>query len=356
MAGLPRKAYPSVGVTLVGAALLLNAAAMIFFGIGGQRNYPTNNIAAKEQNSKGNNIAAKGQNSNDCLIGVSHVTGIRLYSQNDEDGALLQILTCLGGHGTKEYFEFGSETGVEVNTRILRDLYGWKGHLLDGGNENPDIPLHKEFFTPSNIVSLLEKYHVNKDLDVLSVDTDYDDFWTTREILVAGYRPRVMIIEYNVNFGQSWSVAAVPKPIGKEEQVHWNGDCYFGVSAPALIHLMQAFGYTPVFSNDVNIMFVQLSQALELGMMIPSVERFPGPKARALHHSCSGRKWKKIDPEIVKSNAADQTLSHTSFAALFSNVVLREKSYKYTRGGAHAWRTFHDSEKGRRLTVLGIIN
>jgi len=51
----------------------------------------------------------------------------------------------MGGNGSKEYFEFDSESGVEVNTRILRDLYGWTGHLLDGSLENPDIPLHKDF-------------------------------------------------------------------------------------------------------------------------------------------------------------------------------------------------------------------
>eukprot|EP00986_Skeletonema_menzelii_P009246 scaffold4157_cov189-Skeletonema_menzelii.AAC.1 len=47
--------------------------------------------------------------------------------------------------------------------------------FLDGGNENPDIPLRKEYFTsPSNSISLLEKYHIeiDKNLDVLSVDTD----------------------------------------------------------------------------------------------------------------------------------------------------------------------------------------
>lgn len=315
--------------TFVGAALVLflNPAAMMIFG-------NTANIQTTER------ITTTGEN-NDCLVGVSHVRSVRLYSQNDEDGALLQILRCMGGHGKKEYFEFGSESGIEVNTRILRELYGWKGHLLDGGNENPEIPLHKEFFTPSNIVSLLEKYSVDKELDVLSVDTDYDDFWTTREILLAGYRPRVIINEYNVNFGHSWSVSTVPKPIGEEEKIHWNNkDCYFGVSAPALIHLMQAFGYTPVFSNDVNLMFVQLNQALELGMMIPSIDRFPGPNARALHGGCSGRTWKEIDPEIVKSKASDQTLSHTAFAATFSDIVLHEKTYNAPKGGDLAWRTF----------------
>lgn len=333
--------------TCVGAGL----AALISFG-----NFllnhpiltpPANNDDIQTTEAKKSTTAGQ-QNKNDCLAGVSHVRHVRLYSQNDEDGALLQILRCMGGHGKKEYFEFGSESGIEVNTRILRDLYGWKGHLLDGGNENPEIPLHKEFFTPSNIVSLLEKYNVDKELDVLSVDTDYDDFWTTREILLAGYRPRVLINEYNLNFGSSWSVSTVPKPIGEEGKIHWKGDCYFGVSAPALIHLMQAFGYTPVFSNDINLMFVQVKQALELGMMIPSIDRFPGPRAGALHPGCSGRTWKEIDSEIVKSKASDQTLSHTAFAASFSDIVLNEKTYNATKEDDRAWRTFFQLKKSAK--------
>lgn len=184
---------------------------------------------------------------NDCLLRVANVRNIKLYSQNDEDGALLQTLRCMGGHGGKEYFEFGSETGVEVNTRILRELYGWRGHLLDGGNENPDINLHKEWFTPSNIVSLLKKYKVSKNLDVLSIDCDYDDFYVMREILLAGYKPRILMAEYNSNFGDEWSVSTVAKPVGKEDELRWSGNCYFGVSASALIMLGRVFGYTPVW-------------------------------------------------------------------------------------------------------------
>lgn len=335
----PSPSSAGVWVGVGRTALLLSTAALIFIF----KSLNLNPNVAYSQTLKKDFTTTTGQ-SNDCLASVSHVQKIRLYSQNDEDGALLQILKCMGGHGKKEYFEFGSETGVEVNTRILRDLYGWKGHLLDGGNENPEIPLHKEWFTPSNIVSLLEKYNVDKNLDVLSVDTDYDDFWTTREILVAGYRPRVLINEYNVNFGQSWSVSTVPKPIGEEAKLYWKGDCYFGVSAPALIHLVQAFGYTPVFSNDVNLMFVQLDQALELGMMIPSIDRFPGPAERVLHRSCSGRTWKEIDSEIVKSKASDKTVSHTEFAALFSDIVLHHKDYRATKAGDQDWRVFYQKE------------
>lgn len=31
---------------------------------------------------------------NDCLVQLGNVRGIKLYSQNDEDGALLQVLRC----------------------------------------------------------------------------------------------------------------------------------------------------------------------------------------------------------------------------------------------------------------------
>jgi hypothetical protein len=34
---------------------------------------------------------------NDCLLHANNVRGYSIYSQNDEDGALLQILTCMGG-------------------------------------------------------------------------------------------------------------------------------------------------------------------------------------------------------------------------------------------------------------------
>ena len=203
---------------------------------------------------------------NDCLQHINHIRGIVLYSQNDEDGALLQTLQCMGGHGTKEYFEFGSENGKEVNTRILRDLYGWHGHLLDGSHENPTIPLHKEYFTPSNIVSLMKKYDVSKELDVLSVDCDIDDFYVTREILLGGYRPRVLINEFNINFGWEWEVSVLPKPVGKESSPEslWTGDCYYGASARAFISLAKAFGYAPVFANTVNLIFVRIDKAVSL--------------------------------------------------------------------------------------------
>lgn len=290
----------------------------------------------------------------DCLLRLSDARGVRLYSQNDEDGALLQTLRCLGGHGGREYFEFGSQTGVEVNTRILRDLYGWRGHLLDGGHADPTIPLHQEFFTPSNIVALLRKYDVSRNLDVLSVDADYDDLYITREILLAGYRPRVLINEYNVNFGSEWSVSTVAKPVGQEERVTWTKDCYFGASALALMRLAEPFGYAPVFSNRVNLIFVRADQARDLGMVLPSAENFPGPWPTQLHLGCSGRTWKVVEAEAMRERATDATLDHIGFAASLPNITLAMTDYKNDREQSLPnWRIFReaDTDKGTRLDL-----
>jgi hypothetical protein len=258
----------------------------------------------------------------------------------------------MGRHGTKEYFEFGFEAGVEVNTCVLGDLYGWHGHLLDGGHENPTIPLHKEYFNPSYIVDLMKKYGVSKELDVLSVDCDMDDFYVTREILVGGYRPRV-INEFNINFGFEWSVSTMPKPMGKESdrQYSWQIDCYFGASAKALILLAKA----PVFANNVNLIFVWIDKAEELGLALPSPDIFPTPLPHALHRDCPGKTWKIIDNQVI-SKSIDPSISHVEFADGMDEIVLdcitysspktiRSSIVPWNYDELLSWRVFREKAK-----------
>jgi hypothetical protein len=287
-------------------------------------------------------LAASSLHVNDCLLQVAHVTGIKLFSQNDEDGALLQTLRCMGGHGTKEYFEFGSENGMEINTRVLRDVYKWRGHLLDGGNENPGINLHKEFFTPSNIVSLLQKYEVKKSLDVLSIDCDYDDFYIMREILVAGYAPRILVAEYNSNLGNELAVSVKyehfkKKEVGPNIGHNWKHDCYMGASAAAIIMLGKVFGYTPVWSNTVNLIFVRLDLAVELGLSIPSVQNFPGPWPQRVHADCQGEIWKLIDHNNT-AYATDPSLSNVEWSNKYSDINLRFEHFGEDSNYGSGWR------------------
>jgi hypothetical protein len=49
-----------------------------------------------------NDIAISTRNNNDCLSRVHNVRDIKMYSQNDEDGALLQTLRCMAWEATDQ--------------------------------------------------------------------------------------------------------------------------------------------------------------------------------------------------------------------------------------------------------------
>ena len=262
-----------------------------------------------------------------------------LMSQNSEDAVLLRILDCIG-HGTKEFFEFGAQDGMEVNTRLLREEYGWRGHLLDGGAPDPAINLHHEFFNASNIVALMGKYGASLELDLLSVDCDFDDFFILREILLAGFRPRLLVTEFNGDFTshQAYSVLA---PLSLNAQ-RWTGDCYHGVSALALTRLCDAFGYELVHADKVNLFFVRRDHALALGLVLPGalsllptaplIPSKPDQRGASNNTRCKpcGSIWVKIPADGFAHKALDKRLSHEAFAASLPRVVLGARQiYKH---------------------------
>ena len=53
------------------------------------------------------------------------------------------------------------------------------------------------FFRPSNILDHFDTFEVPTEFDLLSVDTDAYDWFMLETILEAGYRPRVIVTEYN---------------------------------------------------------------------------------------------------------------------------------------------------------------
>ena len=101
--------------------------------------------------------------------------------------------------GSSTFVEFGVEDGTrECNTIQLRQRHGWTGLLLDGSHHNATINLHQAFITAENINSLFDQHEVPTDLDLLSVDIDFNDYWVLRSILQRGkHRPRVIVVEVN---------------------------------------------------------------------------------------------------------------------------------------------------------------
>ena len=132
---------------------------------------------------------------------------LQVFSQNKEDGVIRKLAQLINKTYEGYYIEFGTEDGKQCNTRYLRESFKWTGLLMDGMNENLAINLHKEKIMHSNILDLFTKYNVTDNIDLLSEDTDYADYWIVEKILTK-YHPKVLIHEIN----QQQTCVTVPKP------------------------------------------------------------------------------------------------------------------------------------------------
>jgi hypothetical protein len=120
---------------------------------------------------------------------------------------------------------------------------------MDGNQYSADRQTVREFITPLNINSLLRKYKVPYDLDLISIDIDGQDFlvWMSLQ-----YRPKVVVIECNANFDYGDS-----RTIQFDLDHRYDGTMYFGASITALHKLWLSKGYTLVACNTFNCFFVR---------------------------------------------------------------------------------------------------
>ena len=165
----------------------------------------------------------------------------KVFSQSKEDGVIMKLLEFINKTRNGFYVEFGTQQGLECNTRNLRENYAWKGLLMDGLYENLSINLHKEPILHSNILELFEKYKIDKDFDLLSEDTDYADYWIFEKILTK-YRPKIVVHEVNQQ-GPELCVT-VPKP---DKLTFWDGTNFHGANVCAFWCLAKLFDYTMVY-------------------------------------------------------------------------------------------------------------
>ena len=204
--------------------------------------------------------------------------GIKIYSQNDEDGIILYILKHIGIK-TKKFVEIGVENGTECNTTNLLKNFNWKGVQIKGNKilysdakiqlkkilkeKIKNLKLLNIFITKKNVNKIL-KNNCGKEVDLLSIDIDGNDFWIWKSIKCI--KPRLVIIEYNSFFGPKLSCT-----IPYNAKFIWdykNKRSYYGASLKALEKLGKQKKYTLVGidRNGVNAFFVRndLSKKINL--------------------------------------------------------------------------------------------
>ena len=191
----------------------------------------------------------------------------QVFSQRGEDG-IIQYLISKIEIPNKIFIEFGVETYTESNTRFLLINNNWSGLVLDGSIRNInfikndfiywkyDIVAKQTFITKENINKLISDYTKTKDIGLLSVDIDGNDYWIWDEINVIN--PRIVICEYNSAFGDTNKITIPYKSDFVRSKEHYS-ELYFGASLAAFCHLAEQKGYDFIgtTSAGVNAYFVR---------------------------------------------------------------------------------------------------
>jgi hypothetical protein len=106
--------------------------------------------------------------------------------------------------------------------------------------------------TAENINELLSRAGFTGEIDLLSIDIDFNDYWVWKAVEAA--RPRVVVIEYNAALRPPMSLVV---PYSPDRMM--SGGNYFGASLEALVRLGRAKGYRIVGCSfaGVNAFFVR---------------------------------------------------------------------------------------------------
>jgi len=189
----------------------------------------------------------------------------QVFSQSGEDGVIREIFRRIGSTN-RNFVEFGVETGLENNTHFLLQQ-GWTGAWIEGSEKytqkikddfhsfiiDGKLRVLNSFITTQNIADLFRKLDVPKELDLLSIDIDGNDYWVWKSL--SHWKPRVVILEYNAHFpaDMEWSVKL-------NDSHQWDSySTYFGASLKSFELLGRQLGYSLVYCNLVgsNAFFVR---------------------------------------------------------------------------------------------------
>lgn len=158
------------------------------------------------------------------------------------------------------FIEFGF-SGWEFNCAKL--VKNWHGLLVDGDSYNikigkiilpKNIVVKNEWLTLENL-DFIRKYANDKDLGILSIDVDGNDYWFIKELI--DLRPALLITEYNSSFGlRTITVPYDPKfEYTKKHETH----TYYGASLSAinLLAIENNYSLIEIGNTGVNAFFIR---------------------------------------------------------------------------------------------------
>lgn len=191
----------------------------------------------------------------------------KIFSQWGDDGIIQWLVSNLE-FPHKTFIEFGVENYRESNTRFLLMNNNWSGLVMDGSASNVKQIVNSEYFwkhelsakaifiDKDNINSILSSSALDKEVGLLHIDLDGNDYWIWREINIIS--PIVVILEYNSVFGIDRPITIPYDKTFFRTSSHYS-NLYFGASLRALHQLSTDKGYAFIGCNSAgnNAYFVR---------------------------------------------------------------------------------------------------
>jgi hypothetical protein len=202
--------------------------------------------------------------------------GFRAYSQFEEDGILLYLFSMLGFEG-RTAVEICCGSGNECMAANLILNHGFAGYLFDGDKDNVDAAttffnaqkdcllndpkIVKAWITAENVNDLLTSAGCPKNIDLLSLDIDGNDYWVLRAIDVIS--PRVMVLETHNVVPSNLSLTIPYRPdFDRRNGPHMD---FAGASLLAVAKLCRDKGYRLIGAHRLgfNAFFLRNDQGSE---------------------------------------------------------------------------------------------
>ncbi len=190
-----------------------------------------------------------------------------VFSQWGDDGIINWLLDNLPIKN-KIFIEIGTENYKESNTRFLIMKRNWSGNLIEANKlhtENIkkqniywkyDLNIQNIFVDKENINQVIKKFKLPKEIGLLSLDIDGNDYWIWEKI--KAIEPIIFLCEYNAIFGDKKEISTPYKKNFSRTKFHYS-NLAFGASIKAFEKLCFKKGY--IFlgtnSNGVNAYFIK---------------------------------------------------------------------------------------------------
>jgi hypothetical protein len=194
------------------------------------------------------------------ILGINDLSDVefKVFSQWGDDGIIHWLINNIEIEN-EVFLEFGVEDYTESNTRFLLMNNNWSGTVFDGDKSNinfvkkdslywkHDLNAQCCFITKENINDLISKNVEHKDVGLLSIDIDGNDYWVWKEIIA--FSPQIVICEFNGLWGSDFPWVIPYQENFNRNKAHFS-NLYFGASVKALINLAITKGYVFIGTNS----------------------------------------------------------------------------------------------------------